>query len=372
MRIDRRDFLKLGGAGIAGVLFTPLINGCEENTVTPGAASGRSPFITPVDRFFVQHGGRDTIRTWTMPNLTKESWSMKIRGEVANELTLTWDDIEVARTDSQEVTFLKTMQCVLEGPLRPGPTGYLGNAYWTGIPLKYFLDKARLDPESTKRLVVTGYDTFYNNLKPERIFRSEELGLIQPMLVYAMNGQPLTVEHGFPVRLMVQEMLGYKNVKWVKDINASLFETVTGTYQLEGFDPEGLMPVYSRSTGLYEELELPHGPYELSGFAVSGAAGIERVEVSFDGGSFSPASFVPFDQIRTEAQLPSNIVQLAEGESYPFRSVWAAWRINWNAFAGRHTIAIRATDSKGNVQLDEDPKIQDGQNGVTRYVINVT
>jgi DMSO/TMAO reductase YedYZ molybdopterin-dependent catalytic subunit len=370
MRIDRRTFVKLGGVGIVGVTFTRLLSGCEDLTVTP-VGDATTPFITPNGSFFVQHGGRDTIAGWTMPQLTQDGWSMKISGEVQSELTIAFGDVQAAANAGQEITILKTMQCILQSTLRPTATGYAGNAWWTGVPLKSFLDRAGIDVNNTKRLLIYGYDNFLNNIPLERITKAEERGLMQPLLAYRMNGEPLPVEHGFPVRLIIPELLGYKNVKWIREVRASFSNSAIGTYQREGFSDEGVIQVSSRSTNLYDELTLDSGPIEIAGFAVSGTSAIDRVEVSIDGAPFSPASLVPLDEIRQRESLPDTIRQLAAREPYPFKAVWVLWKYRWNAFSGKHTIAIRATDAAGNTQPATDRDISDGQNGVAMYEVTV-
>lgn len=374
MPLDRRTFLKLGGAGILGVTFAPLLSGCEEYSVEALGGSDRTPFITPVDRFFVQNGAQGSIEGWTQPALTSESWALKIdgfqSGDVANPLTVRFADLMAARDAGKEMTILKTMGCVLESPLRLTPTGYMGNAYWTGVPLKIFLDQAGLDP-GIMRLLLYGADEFTNNIMMERITNSEADGLIQPLLVYQMNGVPLTPEHGFPVRLVIQESFGYKNVKWIDRITATKNDFIFGTYQDEGFVDDGIIRVTSRSTAVREGTTLLAGGVDITGFAVSGYAPVEKVEVRVDDGAFQQAEIITLDELKRTESLPSAIAQLASALPFPYRGVWAQWRFRWNATPGEHRIAIRATDTMGNAQPDTDRDLFDGQTGVTTYRVTV-
>ena len=218
---------------------------------------------------------------------------------------------------------------------------------------------------------ISGADEFSNNVTMDRIAKSEDQGLIQPLLVYQMNGQPLTPEHGFPVRLIVQEGFGYKNVKWINRIVATRNDFESGTYQDQGFVDDGVMRVTSRSTNIREGTTLSAGKVEISGFAVSGFGPVSRVEVSIDGAPFAPAEIVPLSEIQQSESLPPSIAQIRDKLLFPFRGVWARWRFTWSATSGKHRIAIRAADVAGNAQPDVDRNLYDGQTGVTTYEVTV-
>ncbi len=337
------------------------------------------PFLTPPEQFFIQNGGEGSITGWEQPTYASANdWSMKILDLNGGELlTVTYDDVLAAAQQNPDlkISLLKTIQCVLESPVRLTATGFTGNAYWTGIPLQYFLDQAGLDysaSSSVKRFVLTGADGFQNNIKVGRITQSEEDGLIQPLLVYEMNGQPLPQEGGFPIRLIIQEGLGYKNVKWLTEVRPIRFDVAIGTYQDQGFVDDGIMRVSSRSTSLSEQISLPAGTIEITGFALSGFGSITEVAVQIDGGDFMPAEIIPLEEIQDEASLPPTILQLQSDQEYPFQSVWTPWRFRWEATSGNHVVAIRATDSANNVQPEVDNDIKDGQTGITTYDVSIT
>lgn len=382
--LDRRTFLKIGGVGIVGVVLMPMLNGCEEHTVTPLMAPELVPFLTPQSELFVQHGGEGSIPTWAMPDIKQDEWKLEIGRQLGATfsamLTITFADLMQAKADGAEITFLKTMQCILESPLRLSATGYTGNAYWTGIPLKYFLDKAGIDYNTNRRVLLYGADKptngsrpfgFINNLTVDRIINGESQGLFPPLLAYAMNGEPLTREHGFPVRLIVHEMYGFSNVKWLVRAAATTINTDTGTYQLEGYT-ERVMQASSRGTSVREGASTPRGATIIRGFAISGHAAIDKVEISIDGGAYAPATLIPLTEIQDQESLPPSIQQLSKGTAYPYQGVWTPWTFQWDAPGGEHIIAIRATDKAGNTQPDPDDSISDGQNGVVKYKVTVT
>jgi hypothetical protein len=374
MSIDRRTFLKLGGVGILGVTFTPLLGGCEEFIVTQLVEPKPVLFNTPQSEFFIQNGGEGSIEGWQQPSIAQNDWRLAIEKEnltapfIQEVGSVSFADLIGATADT--ITLLKTMQCILESPVRLTQTGYTGSAYWTGVPLRFFLDRAGLDLTPYKRLRLYGADGFTNNFPVGRILESD--GLVQPLLVYQINGEPLTPEHGFPVRLIVQEGYGYMNVKWITKVRASFSDTEFGTYQNEGYVDDGVMRVNSRSTSLGEAISIPSGTTEITGFAVSGFAPISAVEVSIDGGAFQPAEIVPLEEIQSREALPPNILQLQQSLLYPFKAVWTMWRFQWDAPSGNHTVAIRASDDAGNVQPAIDGSFYDGQTAVTRYDVTVS
>lgn len=374
MALDRRSFLKLGGAGIFGITLVSLLPGCEDYTVTPLGSNARTPFLTPLDEFFVQNGGEGSIPDWAMPDLNVVSWELAITEQngigpnaFITHRTLSYTDIEVA-AQTEESTLLKTMQCVLESPLRTTRTGLIANAYWTGVPLKPFLDSVTFN-KVPKRFVIYGADGFQNNITVERM---NDTTLPTPILAYKMNGGVLSREHGAPVRLIVQEGFGYKNVKWITQVRAITSDASIGTYQDQGFVDDGIMRVSSRFTSLRDALSVSAGPIEIQGIAVSGLAPISKVEVSIDGGAYQEAEIIPLDEIREQEALPSTISQLIANKTYPFDAVWAPWRFRWEAAAGNHTIAVRASDTSGNVQPELDDNIYDGNTGISHITVTAS
>jgi len=372
MSLDRRTFLKLSGAGVFGVQFVSLLSGCEEFTVTP-LGNAQALFVTPQEEFFVQNGGEGSISGWQRPTITEGDWRLRVTQRVGPSttelLTMTFDDLMALR--NREITILKTIQCVIESPLKTTPTGFMGNAYWTGIPLSAVLEGVTL-PSSTKRILFYGADGFYNNIRMERLTNAASDGLIEPLLVYRINGQPLSADHGHPVRLIIEEGYGYKNVKWLTEIQAFPLDVATlGTYQQQGFVDDGIIRINSRSVNIRDQISLPAGPIVINGYAVSGLAAIKQIDVRIDGGSFEPAEIVPLNEIREDESLPATIRQIAESLPYPWRAVWARWRFTWEASAGTHTIAIRATDTAGNIQPPSDTNVFDGMTEIPVYSVTI-
>ena len=373
----RRQFLKLSGVGIAGVFILPLVEGCEKHVVTPLIEPSAEPFLTPVSRFFVQDGGKGAIPGWTQPVFSSaDDWSLLVKNGNTIVATLSWGDLMgiVDANPAEEVTLMKTIQCVLQSDVRITPTGFFGNAYWTGIPLRLALEGLDLSLSSRiQSFLLTGADGFKNNISIDRLRGAKQLGLVEPLLVYKMNGEPLPPEHGFPVRLILLEGYGYMNVKWLTEVQAANFAIEGfGTYQKQGYDEEGIMRVNSEATSLFDNIQVSPGPLMIFGFALSGTAPIIKVEISIDGASPEAAEIVPLQELEDAGSLPPDLFQLLNSEEYPFRGVWAPWRFTWEGTKGDHTIAIRAFDGAGHIQPDVDENQEDGLNGIKVYRVTVT
>ncbi len=381
MSIDRRTFLRIGGMGVVGIAFVPLLNGCEEQIITPlgeNQTIAKTPFLTSPEDFFVQNGGEGSITQWSMPTYAAATdWKMDILRRLGAQTTklgtVTYQDLmdAVAADPTLQTTILCTMQCILESPLRVTPTGFTGTAYWTGVPLKHFLDKVGVDYQNTKRFIFTGEDKYVSSLGIEDVTQATQQGRYEPILAYRMNGLPLTPEHGFPVRLIVHTMYGYRNIKWIKEIRTTVVTTDVGTYPEQGFTREE-MAINSRGTSLRNDISIPSGTFEIRGFAIAGSSPVKEIIVTIDGQAPRKAEIVSLDELREVEQLPPNIRQIQENIEYPYSGVWVHWRLPWEATSGKHTITIQATDEAGNTQPPVLEDVTDGQNAIVRYNVNVS
>ena len=155
--------------------------------------------------------------------------------------------------------------------------------------------------------------------------------------VYAMNGEPLPEDHGFPVRLLVPGWVGIANIKWVGRIEVSeqpLFSPWNTTFYRMFGDAYPDQPVLTEQE-VKSAFELPWnaqlaaGTYLLKGRSWSGHHKIERVDVSVDGGlTWAPASL-------GRRNIPK---------------AWVQWEIVWDARPGQHDLMARATDKRGHAQ----------------------
>jgi DMSO/TMAO reductase YedYZ molybdopterin-dependent catalytic subunit len=383
MQLDRRLFLKGAGGTALGLVFAPA---CESNQVRPKGIGREFDFLTPVDAslegdpgrrptdaFYLQWGAESTVDGWTyadQPVIAPDEWSLRIEGLVQTPLDITFADLERKAAAGEEVVLLNTLRCIFDTTDIPG---LVGNALWRGVPLRSVLEDAGIDPQQTARIRYFGRDGFANNLRLEDVFLPDALTEpLDPLLVYEMNGEPVPHVHGGPVRLLTPGRYGYKNVKWIERVVATDDDSVFGQYQsVFGFFDAGTIQPITKVTNPLTEAEIPAGPFDVFGYALSGLAGITTVEVSIDGGPFEATELVPLEDIRTSFPVIDASIQVASGATYPFRSVWTLFRYAWDAPPGEHTLRFRATDAAGNVQPEEDDDPTDGTTAYWRVTVRV-
>lgn len=331
------------------------------------------PFLTPVGPapseggFFIQNGAEGAIPGWSLPDLNPTAWRLTIDGLVSNPLSLSLADLEAESGNA--ITIAKTMRCITDSNEFPG---LIGTTLWTGIPLRTFLDRAGIDKTNTRRLRLYGTDNFTNNILLNDVYGTLAPGEFEPMLITHMDGAPLTREHGRPVRLLLYNGYGYKNVKWLTRIEATDSDEIFGTYQqVLGYVDDGIIRVSSKITDPVFNAELSAGTVIISGFAVSGFAPISKVDISIDGEAFQATRITPFDEVIVQAPDLAQAQQVVENQAFPYRSVWVKWNFRWDAEPGEHEIVIRATDAGGNTQPEEDFTFEDGLNAMPKITVRV-
>ena len=277
------------------------------------------------------------------PASSAEEWGLTVRG--AQEVIFSLDSLQAMAATTATVT----MECAGNGrdgmDPQPGGTpwglGAVSTASYTGVPLTAVLGKAGLPP-GTVEVLFTGADS--GEIAPGRIEtyrRSLPLAVATDpgvLLAWEMGGEPLTPEHGAPLRLVVPRWYGMASVKWLTSIEA-ITEPFSGYYQDDRYvydGEEGLADGTPVTTARVRSLiasprdgEEVGGQVEIAGSAWSGDGAISSVEVSVDGGaSWRQAQL---DQPRSPA-------------------VATLWSLPWAAPSGTHQLAARATDAAGNVQ----------------------
>jgi DMSO/TMAO reductase YedYZ molybdopterin-dependent catalytic subunit len=304
---------------------------------------------TPANRFFIRNNG-------VTPQTDAANWTLTIEGEVKTRLTLTLADL---KENYREVTRHMLLECGGNGRAFFDPPangnqwthGGVGCAAWTGVPLADVLAQAGL----TKAAVYTahyGADTPMSGdvSKPalSRGVRIEKALEPHTMLVWGMNGSPLPLAHGGPLRLIVPGWPGSASQKWLTRIVLRDCEHdgpgMTGfSYRLpvkplipgEMVDPANFrvfesMPARSIITHPADGARVaPASTLEIRGFAWAGDNAVSRVEVSVDSGAWQEATLKPLRN----------------------RYDWQRWHAPLVAPAsGAAVLRVRATDRDGNVQ----------------------
>ncbi len=297
--------------------------------------------ITPNTAFYVRS------HLVCPPLLSTIGWRLQVEGNVRQPLALTYEELRALPA----LSLLVTLECAGNGrAFIPGQPhgelwhyGAVGTAEWTGVPLGVVLARAGLEA-GVQEIIIEGNDHGYHpESKEERTYtRSLPRDVaLHPdtLLAYAMNGEPLPVAHGFPLRLIVPGWYAMASVKWVTRLFASsqpfqgYFQTRQYVFIQQG-GAEGAPLTHLRPRSLIlspvEGARLGPGLHWLKGVAWSGSAPVSRVEVSGDGG----ATWQPGEW--TSEKLPY---------------AWRTWQLPWQATApGLAILSSRVTDEAGNTQ----------------------
>ena len=236
------------------------------NLDIPGLAS----FITPNSDFYRV----DTAIV--LPQVDPSSWQLRIHGMVSREITITFDELLRRPLIEDYVTL-----CCVSNPVG-GP--YIGNALWLGASLASLLREAGIKA-GADQLMCTSVDGFTSGTPVQTVMDGRDA-----LLAVAMNGQPLPVAHGFPVRMVVPGLYGYVSAtKWVTDINVTTFAGNYAYWAQRGWSQQAPIKTESR-------IDVPNGASQISAgrTAVAGVAwaqhkGIEAVEVRVDQGPWNQA-----------------------------------------------------------------------------------
>ncbi|SFB84867.1 Mo-co oxidoreductase dimerisation domain-containing protein [Halobiforma haloterrestris] len=236
---------------------------------------------------------------------------MTITGEVGDDTTITFDELTGMPTERRFVT----LRCV--GEDLNGEK--LDTAVWTGTPIKPLLEEADPEGECGCAMLHAADDYFVQ-------FPIEALE--DGFLAWGMNGRSLPQSHGYPVRVLIPGHWGETNVKWLQEIEL-LNEEMDGYWEQRGWHGTGPVNTVAK---LWSDTVLDDGTIEVAGHAYAGTRGIERVEVSTDGGDSW-----------ADAEL---------SEPLPGDDVWRQWRYEFDP-DGSHEVVVRATDGEGELQPEE-------------------
>jgi DMSO/TMAO reductase YedYZ molybdopterin-dependent catalytic subunit len=294
-----------------------------------------------------------------------------VGGLVERPLSLSLE--ELTRMRSQ--TLVVTLECagngrsLLEPPVagEPWDVGAVSTAEWTGVPLTEVLDRAGVKP-AARDVLFRGADggTVEGRREPIHFERSLELDVAresEALLAYAMNGEPLPIQHGYPLRLVVPGWYAVASVKWLAEIEL-IDRTFDGYFQADKYQyewqrngevsrkPVTLQRVRSLITEPRAEEELEPGELLVRGVAWSGAAPIARVEVSLGDGPWHEARLV--------------------GERG--RHSWQWWELTARVDRpGTIALRARATDLAGHTQPNEPEwnRLGYGVNPVREVLVRV-
>lgn len=294
---------------------------------------GLSPIITPNADFYRV----DTALT--VPNVDPTTWRLSIEGMVDTPIELSFDDLVNMGLDEYGVT----LTCVSNEV----GGGLVGNAIWTGVPIRDILRMAGV--QSGADMVLSESVDGYTASTPLGSLTDDNLDAI---FAVAMNGEPLPFEHGFPVRMVVPGLYGYVSAtKWVTKLTVTRFDQVEAYWTPRGYSAEAPIKMSSRVDTPKIGTPVTAGAITVAGMAWAQPIGVATVEVSIDNGEWQP----------TTLSTPIN------------DQSWVQWKYDWTAEKGTHYIAVRATDKQGNVQIeDAAPIAPNGSSGWQRTLVTVS
>jgi DMSO/TMAO reductase YedYZ molybdopterin-dependent catalytic subunit len=303
-------------------------------------------FITPSDEFYTfQHNGQ--------PQVDAAAYRLRITGMFGKPAEFTLDQIKAMKPQLEQIV---GYECSGNGP-RNNAQGMVSNGRWKGVNLAAVLKQCGLSSEA-REVVFYGADSFMEDVTHgrgsqhvDKSYFARSLSTdhaIKPevMLAYELNGEPLTLNSGAPLRLIVPGWYGVAQVKFLSRIHAQENRFV-GKYMSRDY-----VTLRSRENGAETEwLEYTVGPIQLKsvvtrvtklgnsfkvmGFALTDLTPLKSIEVSIDGGPWQAAKLDPQNT----------------------KTSWKLFSYTWNgATPGEHTIVSRATDTKGNIQPEKaDP-----------------
>lgn len=357
-RQDRRDFLKQGAAlgtlslAVSQGLWSQWAMAADEELVpftdmppefvAPPVAPGAthyldsrtiSSFYTPNDDFYIiQHYGQ--------PTAVDANHRLRVTGLVNKELSLDMAAIRARPKVEIDVGF----ECGGNSPRLF--QGLIGNAKWGGTPLKPLLEEAGIKTDGIE-VVFYGIDKGEETIRDIKVEQSFGRSMhitdalnSDALLAYEMNGEPLPLYHGAPLRLVVPGWYGVANVKWLTQIHVQdrrfmgRFmgrDYVTLSKQDIGgevrWEERSVTKIRLKSSIV--RVTKRGNSHRITGFVLNDGTPLRAVEVSIDGGAWQPATLDPANS----------------------KYSWKLFNFDWqNATPGEHTLVSRVIDTNGQVQ----------------------
>jgi DMSO/TMAO reductase YedYZ molybdopterin-dependent catalytic subunit len=271
---------------------------------------GLTPYLTPTADFY----RIDTALS--VPQVDPSTWKLEITGLVDTPITLGWDEL-LAKPLVEHVATLSCVSNDVGGDL-------IGTARWLGYPIRDLLEQAA--PHASADMVLSRSIDGFTAGTPLSVLQDPAT---EALLAVGMNGAPLPLEHGFPVRMVVPGLYGYVSAtKWVTSMHVTRFADEKAYWTTRGYSARGPVKLESRIDTPSNGASVDAGTVPIAGVAWEPHTGIEAVHVSIDGGEWRRATLA--DSISDDT--------------------WRQWVYRWDATKGSHSVQVRATDKTGAVQ----------------------
>jgi DMSO/TMAO reductase YedYZ molybdopterin-dependent catalytic subunit len=324
---------RLGGPNRDVKLVAPEVSASIPPRGPFPSIPGLTPEITTAEDHYV------VDINLVQPSVGAEDWTLKVTGLVDRPLELNFEELQTRFPVVEEYSVLTCISNEVGGDL-------VGNSLWGGVRLRDVLSEAGVREGAVD--VVFHADEGYTDSIPLDIANDESV-----LLAVSQNREPLLQEHGFPCRVRVPMIYGMKNVKWLREIEV-VDEDYQGYWMQRGWSDEAVIHTQSRIDVAGESRRATSGQETwIAGVAWAGGRGIDKVEVSADGG-----------KTWAEAMLKQPVSRYA----------WTLWAYRW-APSQRGTVEVvaRATDGTGEVQTDATaPPHPSGSTGLHRVSVKVS
>ena len=419
--LTRRYFLKTGAHGAAAALAGGALISTRAAAEDGGEEHGedgkrvRDPrlqkaldalesWLTPPDDF------RDVSRGNPKPHslsdedrervgLTRDTWQLEVIADPEHPARLRQP---LSKEDGTALTFSNLMELAKEHAVRFPKIMTclnlgcpLGNGIWEGVPLRHVLWKTQ-PRDNLRRVFYYGY----HNDDPKQEFRSslpvgrvleDPFDLPPVILCYKLNGQWLTPERGGPVRVVVPEAYGFKNIKWLTRVFLSNLFYANDTYGEKNNDVDSPLKTFCATISAPRRRKADE-PFALSGYAQVGISGLKKVQVSVaskdqsfaDDPHFTTAKWIDAKILAPPRQwgggLPDNTIpQPTLGfdhhgapTAWPLRLSLAHWALTLPGLpAGEYTIRCRTIDAKGKAQPMPRPFRKSGHAAIEQLALTI-
>lgn len=339
----------------------------SENTLEMKRGLGGTSGITPTDQLYIRNNvsapSEDIVAD-------RDAWTVSIEG-VRNPRAMTVGEMKTLGIE----TVAAVLQCSGNGRAffdheasgTQWTVGAAGNVLWSGVPVRAVVEELGGLADGARFMTGTGGETIPEGIDPKTVMveRSVPVEAIETaLLAWEMNGEPIPLAHGGPLRLVVPGYFGVNNVKYVKTLAFTGTESEASIQQTSyrvrpvgvkgGPDQPSMWEMTVKSWVTHPLMEAGTGRVQIHGVAFGGVNPVEKVEVSTDGGqTWQEARFIGPDL---------------------GRYAWRPFVLAADLAAGTHTIASRATDSQGTVQPEafEPNERGYGHNGWRAHAVDVT
>ncbi|MCT9871165.1 molybdopterin-dependent oxidoreductase [Paenarthrobacter aurescens] len=354
--LARRSFLNaLAGTSIAAVVAgtvtailtraTAVASGFRGSMTLPEPATapqpvpagatlpvdGISPLVTPNTDFY----RIDTALT--VPAIDPPAWKLKVTGLVEREIELDFATLLAKPMTERHIT----IACVsnnVGGDL-------IGNALWLGWPVRELL--AMAGPKPGADMVLSTSNDGWTASTPLEALTDDR----DALLAVGMNGEPLPLEHGFPVRMIVPGLYGFVSAtKWLTELKVTRFADDTAYWTPRGWSDHGPIKTQSRIDVPRSGRTVQPGKVQFGGVAWAQHRGVNRVELRVNRG--------PWQQANLAGSISTD--------------TWCQWQLGMDLTPGDYEVQVRATDSTGEPQTeDKAPVAPDGATGYHTISVKV-